>query len=81
MQTVQLTPGLTLPYELLLPMSLIKYNSNSRKLVIQSNTLDLPQPIVVWLQLSAQHRGLLSAIIVPAAVDAVPESAKETYHL
>lgn len=80
MQTVQLTPGLTLPYQLLLPMSLIKYNSNSRQLVIRSNTLDLPQPIVVWLQISAQHRGLLSAIIEPAAVAAAPIVTEETYH-
>ena len=64
MQTVQLNmAGLTLPYTLLLPMTLIAYNGQNRQLTISSATPTLPQPIINWLQQSAQHRGLITAMI------------------
>ena len=61
--------GLVTPLStsLLLPMRLIVYNHGNRKLVITSATMDLPQPIVVWLQESVQYRGLIDRIL-PAIV-------------
>lgn len=56
-----------LPTSLLLPMRLITYNQGNRKLVITSNNMDLPQPIVVWLQESVQYRDLIDRIL-PAVV-------------
>ncbi len=52
-----------LPTSLLLPMRLIVYNGGNRKLVITSATMDLPQPIVVWLQESVQYRDLIDRIL------------------
>jgi len=44
-------------------MRLIVYNGGNRKLVITSATMDLPQPIVVWLQESVQYRDLIDRIL------------------
>jgi hypothetical protein len=57
--------GLVAPLStsLLLPMRLIVYNQGNRKLLITSTTMDLPQPIVVWLQESVQYRDLIDRIL------------------
>ncbi len=55
-------PGLALPVDVLIPLRLVIYNHGSRKLVITSHTVELPQPIVVWLQGAVQYRGHLIAI-------------------
>lgn len=75
-----------LPTSLLLPMRLSTYNGGNRKLVITSATMDLPQPIVVWLQESVQYRDLidriLPAIIAAATEPAAPQPVEnEVYHL
>ena len=61
--TVFFGPVAPLPTSLLLPMRLIVYNAGNRKLVITSATMDLPQPLVVWLQESVQYRDLIDHIL------------------
>lgn len=55
-------PTTILPLEILLPMRLVIYNAGSRKLLITTTSLDLPQPIVVWMQTSVRYRHLLVAV-------------------
>jgi hypothetical protein len=74
MQTVRLNTTQGFPLELLLPMRLIIYNAGSRKLVITHDAIDLPQPIVLWLQESAQHQRLIDRIVDQSATPTAGES-------
>jgi len=59
---VSFGPGLALPVEVLIPLRLVAYNGGSRKLVITSHTVELPQPIVAWLQGAVQYRSLIGVV-------------------
>jgi hypothetical protein len=57
---------------LLLPMRLIAYNGGNRKLVITANTMELPEPVVMWLRESVQYRSWIGDVRPVSA--AIPES-------
>lgn len=71
------------PIEVMIPMRLIVYNAGSRKLLITTDSLDLPMPVVVWLQESPVYRQLIASVgnIVRGAVESERVETGEVYHL
>jgi hypothetical protein len=76
--------------EILLPMRLVAYNGGSRRLLILSGTLPLPEPVVSWLVGSSQYGWLITnvapfssagseTVLLPAI--ATPPAESEVYEL
>lgn len=48
------------PLEVLLPMHLVSYNNNLRKLLLYGSETSLPAAIVAWLLQSTQYKNLFT---------------------
>ena len=69
---------------LLLPMRLIAYNGGNRKLVITANTMELPEPVVMWLRESVQYGawiGDVRPVLRQAQEEAAPMLESEVIEL